>query len=99
MSDETPLYRHDCDRCRFLGRHRYSDDDADGGETHDTDLYWCDRSHGQPIVLARFGEGPDSWWSTPDVIRALEDGEPSGRIATSVSAAIKAAMAKGLPLR
>jgi hypothetical protein len=42
---ETPLYRHDCDACQFLGR------------WNNQDLYYCD---GEPTVIARRSDdGPD----------------------------------------
>lgn len=41
----VPRYRHDCERCTWLGR------------WHSYDLYWC-AQHPTPTVLARYGAGP-----------------------------------------
>ena len=41
MADEEPLFKHDCDRCVFLGRHTGDDDHGAGVRT--VDLYVCAR--------------------------------------------------------
>lgn len=46
--EEKPLFRHDCDKCTFLGRHAGHD------------LYFCPQGGLVPTVIARFGDdGPD----------------------------------------
>ncbi len=48
---ESPLYKHDCSQCEFLGSHRFMEDDYD--------LYFCLRD-GFPTLLARWSDdGPD----------------------------------------
>jgi hypothetical protein len=45
--NSTPLFQHDCEACKFLGRHK--------GE----DLYFCHQG-GLPTVIARWSNsGPD----------------------------------------
>ena len=39
----SPRFKHDCDRCVFLGEHR----------AHD--LYFCEACAGGPTVIARYG--------------------------------------------
>jgi hypothetical protein len=54
MHKGTPKWRHDCDRCRFLGQ------TIGGGRL--TDLYVCDTRgpDSSPSVIARFSDdGPD----------------------------------------
>jgi hypothetical protein len=54
-----PQYRHDCDRCVFLGIHRGS---WVGNEPEDYDLYFCanGRCASLDTFLARYSsEGPD----------------------------------------
>lgn len=46
--DEKPQYKHNCDKCRFLGPHE------------DLDLYFCLQGGGLPTVIARYGDNePD----------------------------------------
>lgn len=64
MSDEKPLFDHDCTKCVFLGRCAQERPE----EEHKGiaalrfvgwDLYFCPQ-HGLPTVIARFGhQGPD----------------------------------------
>lgn len=51
VEDEAPLFKHDCNRCVYLGR-------LTSGATFD--LYFCMQSGGMPTtVIARYGdEGP-----------------------------------------
>lgn len=67
MTEETPQYRHDCERCKFLGRYGQSD------------LYYCDSATG-PTVMDRFGnKGPECYsglyvaGARPDVFPGLAE--------------------------
>lgn len=47
------LYKHDCDKCIYLGP---AHDSVDG---YFVDLYWCGSAN-MPTVIARYGDdGPD----------------------------------------
>ncbi len=49
--NESPLYKHDCSKCEFLGSYRFIGDGYD--------LYFCPQ-HGFPTLLARWSDdGPD----------------------------------------
>jgi len=51
-TEPTPRFKHDCQRCRYLGTIVSS-----GGLA---DLYFCDQSGSRPTVIARFSdEGSD----------------------------------------
>lgn len=56
----TPLYEHDCDQCKFLGRFE-SDKSLDGKKTT-FDLYLCGDTE-SPTVVARYGVGPSEYKS------------------------------------
>lgn len=48
MSNEKPLFTHDCPSCVYLGQH----------DAHD--LYYCAKQVGGPTVIARYSsDGPD----------------------------------------
>jgi len=52
MNDGKPNFKHDCDRCVFLG------EVVAGGKL--ADLYFCGQSGGLPTVIARYSdEGSD----------------------------------------
>ena len=42
-ASRSPRFKHDCDRCVFLGEH----------QAHD--LYFCEACAGGPTVIARYG--------------------------------------------
>jgi hypothetical protein len=50
-----PQWKHDCDECKFLGRHE------------GRDLYYCVSGSASPLgsVLARSGSSPDEYSSVP----------------------------------
>ena len=59
MLDDKPLYKHDCNACRFLGRYTYDAPLVEGTQEMTVDLYICPQN-GRPTVLARASsEGPD----------------------------------------
>lgn len=54
-----PQFKHDCERCVFLGR-VYSSTSEHEKEMSDFDLYYCDGGSLYETVIARFGsDGPD----------------------------------------
>lgn len=54
---ERPRFRHECERCTFLGRLV-----TDGIPTG-CDLYWCLQVGDFPTVIARTGDDPSSYIS------------------------------------
>lgn len=55
--DEGPLFKHDCDRCTFLGRHTGDDNHGNGART--VDLYVCARNGVIDTVISRHGTEGD----------------------------------------
>lgn len=57
----SPLYKHDCERCRYLGTVTGPDPCAAGQLILSHDLYHCNRSsaHLGGSIVARYGDGAD----------------------------------------
>ena len=55
-----PAYKHDCDRCEFIGTLLLSN----LGDPHKVDFYRC-INHGEQVTIARFGDG-DEYNVIPD---------------------------------
>lgn len=71
----TPRYRHDCDRCIFLGRYtqpkrcaHYSEgpEPEHPESSTEVDLYWCTSPTTPNLdsVIARFGDGGPEYASS-----------------------------------
>lgn len=61
----TPIYKHDCDGCSFLGRHTSETD----GKMHVVDMYLCEPHYREDnglssTILARYGNEPHEYSST-----------------------------------
>jgi hypothetical protein len=50
-----PIFRHDCERCVFLGTCQY--------EERDYDLYFCKQGHFFPTIIARGSSDPHDYTS------------------------------------
>lgn len=64
MLEDEPLYKHDCDACRFLGRYTYDAPLIEGTQEMAVDLYVCPQ-HGRPTVLARASSDGPNYSSFP----------------------------------
>jgi hypothetical protein len=54
---DNPAYKHDCTKCIFLGKHRYTDGRI-------VDLYYCEKCDGG-TGIARFGNNGSDYASAP----------------------------------
>jgi hypothetical protein len=55
VTEEKPLYEHDCTHCTFLGTGEYA------GRAFD--LYFCNQGHLLPTVIARASSDPHDYSS------------------------------------
>lgn len=55
MDEDTPYFKHDCDRCIFLGNLNNSDFHATPPRKEYYDLYFCKKG-GMSTVIARYGD-------------------------------------------
>lgn len=70
--NEEPLFEHDCDKCKFLGRYTYGASFMDGPRETTVDLYSC-KGRFELSLIARFSsEGPDYSSFPLDAVEIIE---------------------------
>ena len=85
-----PKFEHDCERCRFLGRHTYDASYTDGSRPLVVDLYHCAGTFATfgGSVIARYGDDGHKYASIPvGMVQQLID---SGARATYSPALVEA---------
>ena len=89
-----PAYKHDCDKCTFLGTILVKDIDETGKEGGEVDLYHCDGNI--PTVIARYSsDGPDYSSGILIAEHALKRGEYGYPLVIAYCAAV----ARGLNVK
>lgn len=91
MNEETPLFIHDCEHCKFLGHHVIPWQDRVW--RGDYDLYWCNQGDNFPTVLARFGNDEQDFMS--GIVVDMFERQPNHPLAE----AYRRAEARGLSLK
>lgn len=69
----TPKFKHDCDRCNFLGRH----------EETDSDLYYCRQYHKVPTLVARYSDDPVDYSSGLSFVATMPEIAEANRLAVA----------------
>lgn len=65
LTTEQPKWKHDCERCRFLGRYEHM------GDTYD--LYSCTDATRGPTLIARWSSEPSLYMSSMAVAKSCAE--------------------------
>jgi len=81
---EVPKYKHDCERCVFLGRYT----NTSKGRKGESDLYYC---AGEPTAIERYGDEGSNYYSglcfmnaNPAIKEAIDRANKMGLISEEI---------------